>query len=232
MLPLAALTKLDGGWLGDSAEITVLPPWWSLDQNSWKPEVSISPDPHLVVLNGFDSIQSKQSEATEMTRLFPHVVLVDGPSSPPATILKALGSAEVVHFSGHASSGSGVQLLLAGSGSGTQLSLTPETFQTAHMQFCRLAVLAACNTTAADPDQIERLPDLRNALLLAGTHVVVASNWDIDDSATHSMMLAFYRQLSPSIPPAHALQAAQQFIRSTAGWRHPYYWAAFESFTR
>jgi CHAT domain-containing protein len=95
----------------------------------------------------------------------------------------------------------------------------------------QLAVLAACNTTAADPDQIEKLPDLRDALLHSGVHAVVASNWDVDDRSTHSLMLAFYHQLLSGLPPARALQSAQNSLQAGGNWRHPYYWASFEIFS-
>jgi CHAT domain-containing protein len=44
-------------------------------------------------------------------------------------------------------------------------------------------------------------------------------------------MLAFYKQLASGLSPTQSLQSAQQTVRSTGGWQHPFYWAAFEVFT-
>jgi CHAT domain-containing protein len=226
MLPLAALTLPNGSWFGDSAPPIGLAPWWSIAPTSNLP--SVSPNLHLLLINGFDRNQNDASESSEIARIFPHSRLIDGTTLTSKTVLQELGSAELFHFSGHASA---TQLVFASSERREARTLSPQSLDGVRLPHCRIAVLAACNTTAADPDQIEKLPDLRNALLHSGVGAVVASIWDVDDRSTRSLMLGFYRPLALGTPPAQALRSAQQSIRSTGEWGHPFYWAAFQLFT-
>jgi CHAT domain-containing protein len=228
MLPIAALSSPNGRWFGDSAQFALLPAWWSLNPTSAISQPSITPDLHLLVVNGFDRSQSGRSESSDIALFFTHAQIMDRSTAASSTILRELPSAELFHFSGHTSAR---ELVFAYSASDAPETLAPESFSGVNLSRCRLAVLAACNTTAADPDQIEKLPDLRNALLLSRVHAVVASNWDVDDRSTRSLMLHFYKQLALGRPPIESLQSAQQLIRSTGGWQHPYYWSSFEVFT-
>jgi CHAT domain-containing protein len=53
---------------------------------------------------------------------------------------------------------------------------------------------------------------------------VLASLWAVDDEATASLMVDFYRGLQAGRSPAAALRAAQL---GRAGRDHPYHWAGF-----
>jgi len=228
MVPLAALSTPSGTWLGDSTQVSVLPAWWSLNPGAAFQQAGIGRESHMVLVNGFGNGYGGQSETTELATLLPHTTVIDRSSATKDSVLQGLATADVFHFSGHATADAGV---VFASTPGAPQSLNPDALDGVRLPHCRLAVLAACNTTAADPDQMEELPDLRNALLLSGAQTVVASNWDVDDRSTRSLMLAFYKQLASGLSPTQSLQSAQQTIRSTGGWQHPFYWAAFEVFT-
>jgi CHAT domain-containing protein len=239
LVPLSALTLPSGTWLGNAARITFLPPWWSIRPRSVFGDPFVSSAMHVVVLSGFgdlkrDGLRGGYSEASEVAALFPNSTLIDGSSTTPNEALHSMASAEVFHFSGHAAGSSESHLLLSPEedreGPTALHWLDPETVGSNRFPHCRVAVLAACNTSDADPDQLERLPNLRNALLLSGAHSVIASKWDVDDSCTRSLMLAFYKQLISGKPVTQALQSAQQSVRSSTAWRHPFFWASFEVF--
>jgi len=228
MVPLAALSTPSGTWLGDSTQVSVLPAWWSLNPGAAFQQAGIGRESHMVLVNGFGNGYGGQSETTELATLLPHTTVIDRSSATKDSVLQGLATADVFHFSGHATADAGV---VFASAPGAPQSLNPDALDGVRLPHCRLAVLAACNTTAADPDQVEELPDLRNALLLSGAQTVVASNWDVDDRSTRSLMLAFYKQLASGLSPTQSLQSAQHTVRSAGGWQHPYYWAAFEVFT-
>jgi hypothetical protein len=61
---------------------------------------------------------------------------------------------------------------------------------------------------------------------------VVASRWNVDSQATSRMVACFYKQLLAGASVAESLRSAGESIRETAGWSHPYYWAAFSAFGR
>jgi CHAT domain-containing protein len=231
MLPMAALRLPNGTWLGDNDQINILPAWWSLDPATAVNEAEIRPTMRIAIVSGFDRTYAGLSEAADVAQLFTHSTIIDGTRATSQAVLSALGSTDIFHFSGHATAGAGGRLLLASGNSESNSVLRPQSLEGVRLHGCRLAVLAACNTSAEDPDQIEKVPGLRNAFLLSGVHNVVSSNWDVDDHSTRSLMLTFYKQLVLGLTPSRALQVAQQNIHSTSGWEHPYYWAAFAVFS-
>ena len=95
-------------------------------------------------------------------------------------------------------------------------------------------MLAACNTSGAltDPGESEPLPGFRSSLLEAGARNVVASNWYVDNASTRALMLDFYAGLHNGMAASMALQNAEQTVSTQSTWQHPFYSAAFQSFTQ
>jgi CHAT domain-containing protein len=91
-----------------------------------------------------------------------------------------------------------------------------------------LVVLSACQTGLGQEVRGEGLIGLTRGFMYAGAASVVASLWKVDDESTAELMKRFYtNMLQKGIPPAEALRAAQNSIRSEPQWSSPYYWAAF-----
>lgn len=233
ILPVAALTAPDGRWLGTSTQVSVLTPWWSLNRGASFEHKPIVPDGNVLIVNGFNRSSSEGTEASAVALSFHHAVLLNATGLNPESVLKKLALSDVFHFSGHTTPSSTTSSVsLASPMPDSQALLTADALEDVHLSHTQLAVLAACNTAAVDPDRIEKLPDLRNALLLAGTEDVVASNWDVDDHSTSALMVEFYRRLLSGQVLSQSLQTAQMSVNSVEQWKHPYYWAGFELFTR
>jgi hypothetical protein len=77
----------------------------------------------------------------------------------------------------------------------------------------RLAVLSACVTDVPDLDMLDQVVSLPGALLQAGVAGVVASQWAVNDLPTAALMVRFHQLLAAGEPPAHALAAAQAWLR-------------------
>jgi CHAT domain-containing protein len=95
-----------------------------------------------------------------------------------------------------------------------------------------LAVLSACETATGRSYGSEGIVGLVRAFMFAGAPRVICSLWDVDDDATQALMRAFYARWNPKdgsqgVPPAAALRAAQEEVRSDPRWKHPAYWAAW-----
>ena len=92
-----------------------------------------------------------------------------------------------------------------------------------------LVVLSGCETGLGEEISGEGLIGLTRGFFYAGTSRVVASLWSVSDSATASLMAAFYKAMEKSnMRPAEALRAAQIEMWTQRQWRSPYYWAAFQ----
>jgi CHAT domain-containing protein len=91
-----------------------------------------------------------------------------------------------------------------------------------------LVVLSACQTALGPEIRGEGLVGLTRGFLHAGARAVVATLWRVPDAATAVLMRNFYAgMLAQNLPPAQALQEAQQTLRAIPRWSAPYYWAGF-----
>ncbi|HUD70412.1 MAG TPA: CHAT domain-containing protein [Dongiaceae bacterium] len=91
-----------------------------------------------------------------------------------------------------------------------------------------LVVLSACRSALGRRIAGEGLIGLARGFMHAGAPRVVASLWQVDDSATSELMTRFYRgMLADGLRPADALRRAQIGMRRDPRWAAPFYWAGF-----
>ncbi len=91
-----------------------------------------------------------------------------------------------------------------------------------------VVVLSACETGTGRLEGEEGIMNLARAFLAAGAKSVVASQWDIDDRSTATLMESYYRQLATGKTVQEALRLAQiEFIQNYGAKASPYYWAGF-----
>ncbi len=89
-----------------------------------------------------------------------------------------------------------------------------------------LVVLAACQSSRGSIERAEGIIGLPRLFLLAGSRSVVSSLWAVNDRASQSLMLDFYRGLLAGEKKVEALRQAK--LKMIAGARsHPYYWAGY-----
>jgi CHAT domain-containing protein/tetratricopeptide (TPR) repeat protein len=91
-----------------------------------------------------------------------------------------------------------------------------------------LVVLSACQTGLGQDVKGEGLVGLTRGFMYAGAARVIASLWQVDDSATAELMRRFYtKMLADGLRPAEALRHAQVEMSQQKRWKTPYYWAGF-----
>jgi len=91
-----------------------------------------------------------------------------------------------------------------------------------------LVVLSACQTGLGKDVKGEGLIGLTRGFMYAGAKRVVASLWQVDDSATAELMQRFYAKMfRGGLRPAAALREAQVEMWKQNKWKAPYYWAGF-----
>lgn len=91
-----------------------------------------------------------------------------------------------------------------------------------------LVVLSACRTALGRDLRREGLVGLARGFMHAGSPRVVASVWDVRDSATAELMTRFYRNLlRGGMRPSAALRDAQLSMLREPRWSAPFYWGAF-----
>jgi CHAT domain-containing protein len=96
----------------------------------------------------------------------------------------------------------------------------------------QLVTLSACQTGLGsgffnDIPAGDEFVGLTRAFLLAGSHSVLATLWEVDDRSTVDLMKGFYEHLKTTGSKAAALSLVQREMRSSKEFKHPYYWAPF-----
>jgi CHAT domain-containing protein len=92
-----------------------------------------------------------------------------------------------------------------------------------------LVTLSACSTGLGKLVHGEGVLGLTRAFFYSGAANVAVSLWNVNDSATASLMEAFYRNLNHGMTKSEAMrQAKLSLLRGSRQlWQHPYFWAAF-----
>ncbi len=91
--------------------------------------------------------------------------------------------------------------------------------------FTNLVVLSACQTNLGELSKGDEVIGLNRAFIYAGTPILIASLWKVDDKATSVLMEWFYTHLKKGMGKAEALRQAQ--IDTRKDHPHPFFWAAF-----
>lgn len=96
-----------------------------------------------------------------------------------------------------------------------------------------LVTISACSSAGTAAFSGEGLVGFAWAFLHAGARNVIAALWDADDSSAARIMDRLYNGLHDGKSPAAALHEAKlALVRSTGNLRKPYYWAAFQLYSR
>jgi CHAT domain-containing protein len=91
-----------------------------------------------------------------------------------------------------------------------------------------LVVLSACQSALGKEIAGEGLVGLTRGFMYAGARRVIASLWQVSDSATAELMKKFYAGLlQRHLSAAAALRSAQLEMSRDPRWTSPYFWAGF-----
>ena len=165
-------------------------------------------------------------EIDAIASVYPRPTRLEGPDATPAAILKALSTADVTHFAGHAIADNGTpsrsRLLVFG-----PAAISFDDLRRTPLRPGAIVVLSACDAARGRVFHGEGAVGLTYPFLANGASAVVASIWQIDDATPASLWQSFHARVSAGAAPDTALAESQRISR-----RHgvtPAVWAAFES---
>lgn len=87
-----------------------------------------------------------------------------------------------------------------------------------------LVVLSACETALGKVASGDDVIGFTRGFLYAGAGSLISSLWQVDDQATHDLMVDFYSNRK-TMPKDESLRQAQMKVKQK--YPHPFYWAAF-----
>jgi CHAT domain-containing protein len=89
-------------------------------------------------------------------------------------------------------------------------------------------VLSACKTGVGKMERAEGVTGLTSAFIYAGTSAVVASLWNVDDTATKELMVMFYENmLEKDMGKEEALRQAKFEMIKSGKYSSPLFWSSF-----
>ncbi len=173
------------------------------------------------------SLQHAQQEAQAIAALLPGSTLLLGPGATRSALISHAEHHHVLHIAAHG-------VFQADQPLQSALLLAPDKnddglLRAADLYRLRLGAdlvtLSACETALSSVANGDDLLGFTRGFLYAGTRSIVSSLWQVDDRATHDLMLAFYRNLQ-TMDKTQALTQSQRTIKQQ--FPHPFYWAAFQ----
>ena len=149
-----------------------------------------------------------------------------------SAFLRALATADLVHFSGHAVAderypGRSALLLATGDHDGVRVPIDRLLAGDVHAS---VVVLSACRTSRAEGRRGQGGTGMAGEFLRAGVHDVVAAQWDVRDDVAGDLMDHVHEALAGGAPPWDAVRVAQQRLRRD-GARPLRDWAGYVAFT-
>jgi CHAT domain-containing protein len=182
--------------------------------------------------NGVSALPGAEREASAAAELYSSRELLLGSSATKERFLQSAPSAGVIHFGGHALVNPEFPLLsrlIFADEDHQQQSLYAHEIARLNLRHTRVVILAACSTAAGAVSRGEGVVSVARPFLASGVPTVIASQWDVDDSATEHLTLNFHRALATARDPIQALHAAQlAMLRSgNASWALPQSWGSF-----
>lgn len=165
---------------------------------------------------GFIPLPGLDTEINKVASRFSRPIVLTGNDATLQAALRALPSATVFYFAGHAMATpqrTGLAMDDIDPKSGDASLLTAAMLKPEFLQHLQIAVLAACDTTKGNDGSYNDVTSLVRALVRAGVPSVVASRWDLISGAPDRLALPF---------------VFPQMLSRTSD--HPYYWASLNQF--
>lgn len=90
-----------------------------------------------------------------------------------------------------------------------------------------LVVLSACDTGLGGTLSLDGISGLQRAFKMAGVNTIIMSMWKIDDLATYTFMINFYKQLLLLRNKHDAFYKARDILKNSEEFSDYRYWSAF-----
>ena len=181
----------------------------------------------------FGALAGARSEAKAIKALLPTTNLLLGAQAREARVKREMPNYAVLHFATHGALDtmnpmhSALILAPEPANGGEDGILDAREIAGMHLS-ARLAVLSACQTAGGQVRGGDGLIGLTWAFRAAGCPAIVATHWEINDTATTVLMRTFYGALAAGRRKDDALSAAMHAVMAGKTRRSPYYWAAFQ----
>lgn len=226
-LPFAALPGSEPGRFLAEEKILIRVPF--AEAALGIPSRTLSPSARALILAG-SNLPQAAPEARQVAALYDASPRM-GPEATEAEIHQRIGQLDLLHIAAHGrirSDRPRLSYVELAEGGGHDGRLTFEEIRELDLSELDLTVLSVCESSAGEPTGGDEIQSLARAFLSGGNGAVVTAAWSIQDEASRALMQRFHHHVREGTEVAEALALAQRYMLQRPGWRHPYYWAAFQ----
>ena len=193
----------------------------------------------LALGNPDGSLPAADDEVTALARLFPDARVLQGTQASHARLVAEAPRRAVLHLATHgvldpAAPERSYIVLAPDGGDDGKLGYLEIPGLYGALRDTGLVVLSACETAVpmeAPPEGAAdgglEIAGLANQFRRAGVPRLLASLWQVSDTSTQSLMVAFYEALAQGRSPPEALATAQRALLAGPDTAHPFHWAPF-----
>ncbi len=198
-----------------------------------QPYLGLAPEFEKGNENGLYPLKFNGQEIQGITKLVGGKGIYDAEASK-SRFLELQSRYKIVHLATHgkANSASGDYSFLA-------FSETPEAKGEEALLYVReiynmatnaeMVMLSACETSVGELLKGEGIASIARSFSYAGAQSLMATQWSVDDKATHDLVQLFFEKIKQGLSKDKAMQAAMLDFLDTNGLAkaHPYFWASF-----
>ena len=230
LIPFAALVDAQGRWLAEKTAVVFAMNLRSAEMNAgalpkdWSKlhALIVAPSVPAGLASEFPPLPDAVAEAEMVAGYFPRHTLLVGREATLENVLRALPSAEIFHFAGHARwRAGGIELIFSDAPVDNSVAgVRPALFlRSAPL---KLVVLSACSTAAqAGPENRAGSVDL---LMGAGETLVAATRWNVQSNSTQRVLERSYENMRKGKSLRLAFEIGKEGMDVSG---HPYFWANF-----
>jgi len=181
----------------------------------------------------YQPLPGAEREATEVASYFKNSILLKGDEATETRVKSEIGKPDVVHLATHGYFDPAFPDL-------SHVALSRDSQNDGDLELheiymldwptVSLVTLSACSSGLAQLGPGDDLASLTQGFFFAGAPSVLASLWDVDDEATRTLMVSFYKNYTSGVSTPESLRSAQRALISRTEYTHPVFWAAFELF--
>jgi CHAT domain-containing protein/cytochrome c-type biogenesis protein CcmH/NrfG len=213
--------------------------WHYLELGNTILKTTIGPKSNAIIVAsrtpaGEDSapvVYNASQEASVVAAHFTEAVPLEGRKGILAELKRNLPQADVFNFVGHSTEMRGQTGLVLWSQPGEEAEIFRPAAGKPNSLRLKLAVLSACSTGKVSEVGLLDANGLVRNFLSSGTTAVVATSWSLDSESAIQYMDLFYGELMHDKGVPYSLWRASLKLRQQQRYLHPYYWAAFASFS-
>jgi CHAT domain-containing protein/tetratricopeptide (TPR) repeat protein len=214
-VPFNALIDQEGHYLIERHAVVVAPSAAAFAAATQKRRAASAPKSVAIIANEDPDgdgarLGLVKTEARRIARTYAKATQCEGDDASLDAVDRALSSADVVHFAGHAVGGGeflAASLVLRREG--RVHNVTAVEIARLHVRNAPTVVLAGCSTARGEKRGIEGVLSVAHGFLVAGAPSVIATLWPIDDGAAATFFPRLHERLAEGLPPAEALRSVQ-----------------------